>query len=176
MRKTFLLKIILLFAQSLWAQIPASPSQDRSGRVEEILVWKISEELKLAPKEEKKISEMIRNLNIEKSEKALVIENLQQKMSGELSAKDSKSILAQYKKALADYNQLSIDEIQRVQKILSLPQSVRYFSVKAGLSNKIRAILGYNSRNEHHTSSDVPAVNAEKAAPLPEPKIIEDPN
>jgi hypothetical protein len=141
--------------------------------MEEILVWKISEDLKLSTKDEKKVSDLIRALNQEKSDRAQSIESLQKKMSAEVSPTDAKELLKLYKKELSAYNDLSIEEIARVQKILSPQQTVRYFSVKAGLSQKIRAILGYNSRTDHKAKNE--AAPAEKAEHLPEPKIIEDP-
>ena len=58
---------VVITLSSFWtqAQTPTPPSTDRSGRVEEILVWKISEELKLAPQEEKKVSDLIRGPSTE---------------------------------------------------------------------------------------------------------------
>ena len=165
---------VVITLSSFWtqAQTPTPPSTDRSGRVEEILVWKISEELKLAPQEEKKVSDLIRSLNAQKADKAQKIEDLQQKMSTGVSLSESNTLLHTSQKLLTEYNQISIEEIQKVQKILSAQQSVRYFAIKAGLSNKIRAILGYNTRSRGHSEAN-PA--NEKNPSLPEPKIIEDP-
>ena len=146
---------------------------DKSNRMEEILVWKLSEELKLNSRDEKKVSELIRQLNEEKSQRASEIEALQVKMSTDLPPSEAKSLLRTYEKALKTYNQISVDEIQRVQKILDPQKSMRYFAVKGGLSQRIRAILGYNSRSEKHTKAEVDIL--EKTEKLPEPKIIEDP-
>jgi vacuolar-type H+-ATPase subunit I/STV1 len=146
---------------------------DKSNRMEEILVWKLSEELKLNGRDEKKVSELIRQLNEEKSQRATEIEALQIQMSAELSASEAKNLLRNYQRALKAYNQISVDEIQRVQKILDPQKSMRYFAVKGGLSQRIRAILGYNSRSDKHPKADIE--NPEKIEKLPDPKIIEDP-
>jgi hypothetical protein len=142
----------------------------RSTRVEELFIWKISEELKLSVKEEKDVSSLIKELNQRKSEANEKIEDLVQKQatSGDTSAP---AFLKDYKAAINNYNKISVDEIDRVQKLLPKAKAARYFVVKSDLSKRIRSLLALPEHVRDHT---IEKPKGEQSQPLADPKIIEE--
>lgn len=139
------------------------------NRVEDLFIWKISEELKLSVKEEKEITNLIKDLN---DKKAAVSEQIQ-KIIFEMakSPEKNKKLLLDYRLALKRYNDISIEELDRLQKILSAEKSTQYFVVKSDLSQKIRSVLAVSSDKQ----TEMKALDKKKeTGPLPDPKIIEE--
>jgi hypothetical protein len=144
---------IILFSSSLLAS-------ETRNKVEELFIWKISDELKLSVAEEKSLAEMIRTFN---QRRARVNEDLQEtlrKMSSAQSATDREKTLAEHRKHLKSYSDLSIEEADRVQKIFGTEKASRYFVLKNDLTNRLKTML---AAPEPKT--------AEKLGP---PKIIEE--
>lgn len=130
-----------------------------SNRVEELFLWKLSEELKLTVKEEKEITKLIQDLNQKKSK---VSQNMDQLMVGVKTAKNQKEFLTKYRSYLSDYNQISLSEFDGVKKILGSEKTLQYFYVKNDLSQKIKHMLSGTSGPDKDKK------------PLPEPKVIEE--
>lgn len=129
--------------------LDSSASQARSSRIEELFVWKISEELKLSVKEEKDLSNLIYELNRQKMQANDDIDEIVKKLSEVDSEKNQRQLLREYRAALGKYNKISTDEVDRIQKLLTPGNSAKYFVVKAELSKKIRNLL--SSQDHLHT-------------------------
>ncbi len=150
-----------------WAQ---SPSAKHSSRIEDLFIWKISEELKLSVKEEKSVSELISQLNQRKSLANEKIDGIIQKLAAVESEKEQRKYLKEYRTALVDYNKISTDEVDKVQKLLSSEKTAKYFVLKSDLSKKIRNLLAVPERAHEHS---LDRVKVDKPS-MGDPKIIEE--
>jgi DNA anti-recombination protein RmuC len=139
----------------------AALATEKRNQLEELLIWKMSDELKLSSVEEKKFSEILKSLN---DEKANLNQSLQQSvdaMTKASTAKAKEAELTRYRKLTQSYAKLSEQEIDRLKPLLGVDRMVQYLSIKQDLTNKIKTLLS----NE----------NGGKAGkPLPSPKLIEE--
>lgn len=131
------------------------------SRLEEFLIWKMSDELKLTAKEEKKFSQILKELNQKKN-------NLNQNLSSQLkSLSDSKTAaerkknLKDYRKTLVDFNGVSVEELDKMQSLLGDERVIAYLQFKQDLGEKLKNML-----------TNPEAKEPEPAKKLPEPKII----
>lgn len=134
---------------------------EKRNQLEELLIWKISDELKLTSTEEKKFSEVLKHLN---EEKALLNKSMGQSieaMSKAPTVKAKEAELSHYKKLVKSYAKLSEQEIDRLKPLLGLDRTVQYLNIKQDLTNKIKTLL--SSEN-----------GGKGGKPLPDPKLIEE--
>lgn len=128
--------------------------------IEDIFIWKISDELKLTAQEEKKFTEINRSLNRKKSD---LNKKIHQSVQN-LSANSSEGALNKYKKLIQDYNQLSISEFDSIRRLLGTKKFISYLKIKNELTNKIKSILTSEKRPNDKTET--------LSHPLPPPKVI----
>lgn len=134
-------------------------TEARKTHLEDIFIWKMSDELKLTAKEEKAFTEILKKLNKEKSELNKKI----QAIADQLNDNTPEATLKTYKKLIQDYNQCAIKEFEAVQNLLGNKKFVQYLKVKNELSNKMKSILiGEKVQEKRETASK----------PLPKPKVI----
>lgn len=135
---------------------------DARNRVEELFIWKVSDELKLSVPEEKSFSEMIKGLNQRRS---LVNENLQdilKQLAESKTTKDKERLLLEQKRLFRSYNDLSLEEAERIQKLFGIDRAAQYFVIKNDLTNRLKTVLA---------SPDKPT-QAAAPAKLGPPKVI----
>lgn len=142
-------------------------SKNDKNKFEELLIWKLSDDLKLTVSEEKKFSEWMRELNHKKAAINNQIESVVRSLS-ELSAnnkislknndKEYDKLLIEYRRLLKSYNELSIKEVDNLQKIIGVNKTGQYLVFKSDLTNKLKQMLTPN----------------EKTSPLPPPKVIQE--
>lgn len=156
---SFFLSLLLVTLISLNTFASDNATEARKTHLEDIFIWKMSDELKLSAKEEKAFTEVLKKLNKEKSELNKKI----QMMADDLNDNTSEATLKTYKKLIQDYNQCSIKEFEAIQKLLGNKKFVQYIKVKNELSNKMKSILiGEKVSEKRETASK----------PLPKPKVI----
>lgn len=153
---TFLIIIFLSF--NAYSK-PIDPETKKSY-VEDIFIWKISDELKLTVPEEKKFTEISKSLNKKKSELNKKINEAVLK----LSKNSSEEQLQNYKKLLQDYNQLNIVEFDSMKKLLGNQKFINYIKIKYELTNKIKSAILSDKNSEEPINK--------QTAPLPPPKVI----
>lgn len=149
------------------AQAPVAPETNNKNKVEDLLVWKIAEDLKLSVKEEKALGEVIKILSAKKAKINSRIEESIQHMS-KAAEKEKNKILQEYKKELKQLNDVSLEEIDKVQKILGPEKTAQYLVVKSEVVSRIRSLMGAQDKPESTVKSD----KSDKS--LPEPKLIEE--
>jgi len=137
------------------------------NRVEELFIWKISDELKLSIPEEKKVSDLIRKLNEKKSKSGDDIQENLKRLAEAKALKDKEKLLAEQKRLLRSYNDLSLEEADQIQKILGVNKAAQYFVLKNELTNKLKTVL-LSPENSKATEK------IEKAEKLAPPLIIEE--
>lgn len=129
---------IILLVLITW---PVLVAADANNKVEELFIWKISEELKLNPAEEKQFSENFKNLNQRKLVLNTEIQAQVQNATGLKTEKQHKEFLENYKKNLGKMHRISQDEISSMSKIFGIPRTVQYLQVKQELSSKVKTLL-----------------------------------
>lgn len=142
-------------------------AKNDKNKFEELLIWKLSDDLKLTVSEEKKFSEWMRELNHKKAAINNQIEGVirslseistNNKISLKNNEKEYDKLLIDYRRLLKSYNELSIKEIDNLQKIIGVSKTGQYLVFKSDLTNKLKQMLTPN----------------EKVAPLPPPKVIQE--
>lgn len=148
--------IIIVFPILAFSQTNAN-----KNKLEEFLIWKMSDELKLTSKEEKEFSKIIKELNSKKNNLNTELAVQLKKISETKESVERKKILKTYRKSLVDYNGLSVEEFDRMQSLLGDEKLTAYLLFKQDLGDKLKNML---------TNSESQDLKQPKE--LPEPKVI----
>lgn len=159
MRWQIILTFILCISGA-WGQ--NALAAEKRNQLEELLIWKMSDELKLNPAEEKKFTEVIKGLNQKKAELNHSLQEAIEKMSQAKTAKAKEDQLGHYRKALANYNRVSEEEFDKLKGVLGTERLVQYLQIKQDLTNRIKSMLAN------------PESNGKSKDSLPQPKLIEE--
>lgn len=160
MRGKFLVLLFLCFSFSLESVATAA---EKRNQLEELLIWKMSDELKLNSREEKKFTDIVKDLNQKKSQLNHSLQNSVEKMSKAVSAKTKEQELTQYRKVLQTYSRISEEEFDRLKPLLGPERMVQYLLIKQDLTNRIKTMLANPEAN---------GKGGQKV--LPAPKVIEE--
>lgn len=116
-------------------------------RLEELFIWKMSEELKLPLEKEKPFADTMRSLNREKAKASLeVTKSLEALNRAQALSDPTKSRAAvekavkAYEKAVRAYGQLPIREVARMRGLLGSERLGRYLVAKAQMAEKLMAL------------------------------------
>jgi Skp family chaperone for outer membrane proteins len=136
----------------------ASDSSIKRNHVEDIFIWKMSDELKLSAKEEKAFTDINKNLNRRRAELNKKIQDLLVK----LNESGDEASLRSYKDLLLEYNQLSVNEFDSIKKLLGNKRFVSYLKIKNDLNTKLKSML----------AGEKPSEKKEARVKLPPPRVI----
>ncbi|WII73518.1 hypothetical protein QJS83_06490 [Bdellovibrio sp. 22V] len=139
-----------------------SQAAEKRNQLEELLIWKMSDELKLNPIEEKKFAEIVQTLNSKKADINHSLQSSLEKMNKATTKKAKEDELAQYRKSLQSYGRLNEEEFDKLKTLLGPERMVQYLQIKQDLTNRIKTMLA----NPEATKSPKTA--------LPQPKLIEE--
>ena len=115
-------------------------------RLEELFIWKMSEELKLPVETETSFAEAIRSLNREKAKanldvaEALIAIDKAQNGDRLKSKVDIAKAVSRYEKAWRAYGALPIREVARMRTILGNERLGRYLVAKSMMAEKLKAL------------------------------------
>ncbi len=109
-------------------------------RLEELFIWKMSEELKLSVETETPFAEAIRALNREKSVVNQELARALQEIEKANSPKDREVALKKYEKAWRQYGELPIKEINRMRPILGAEKLGQYLVGKSLMAEKLKSL------------------------------------
>ena len=157
MLQTLALMIIICF--SICSFSSSNEAEVKKTHLEDIFIWKMSDELKLTAQEERQFTDINKQLNRKKSEINRKIQSSVQS----LSEADSDIALKKHKKLIQEYNDLSVSEFESIKKLLGTKKFISYLKLKNELNSKVKSILiGEKSidRDEHRSKV------------LPPPKVI----
>lgn len=168
----FKLIVFILFLSGAYVFATTS-AEAKKSHLEDIFIWKMSDELKLSTQEEKKFTEIQKTLNKKKSE---INKNIQESTRHlvTMNQKQLAQALKKYRQLIVDYNQLSVSEFDSVRKLLGDQRFVRYLDIKSDLTNKVKSLLiGDKNLDKDITNEPKEAVGTDKPAQeLPPPQII----
>lgn len=158
-----LLPVFLSLSFSVFTVSAADEASVKKSYLEDIFIWKMSDELKLTAKEEKQFTDISKSLNKRKADLNRQIQDaihgLQSDKAGEKTLEED---LRRYKKLLQEYNQVSITEYDSVKRLLGPQKFVSYLKIKNDLTSKVKSILIGDKGPERR----------ETGARLPSPKVI----
>ncbi len=129
---------LLVFLLGSFATAEAADSRNR---VEELYIWKISDELKLSVPEEKSFSNLIRDLNARRTDINDQIQSLIKKLALPTSAKEKEKKLSEHRKLLKRYNELNLEEFDKILKMFGTEKASQYFVLKNELTSKVKNLL-----------------------------------
>lgn len=135
--------------------------------MEELFIWKVSDELKLSVPQEKSFSKIIQTLN---ERRAQVNDNLQdviRQLAESKTIKEKEKLLTEQKRLLRSYNELSLEEAEKVQKLFGIDRTAQYFVLKNDLTNRLKTALMTSDKS----SSAAPPETPPKLGP---PQVIEE--
>jgi Skp family chaperone for outer membrane proteins len=140
--------------------LPAHAAVESRNRIEELFIWKISDEMKLSVPDEKSLTDLIRNLNKKRADANDKLQNTLKALSEAKESKEKERLLKEHRKALKAYNDLSLEEADQIQKIFDVNRAAQYFVLKGELTNKLKTLLASPEKSSQ--------------APLPPPQVIEE--
>lgn len=114
---------------------------DAKNNLEELIIWKLSDELKLPAETEKKFSDTLRKYNDQKTESSQIIEGQIQVLRKVANEKERQTWLDRYRKTLVDFNAIVLSEHDDIRKILGDEKFVRYLELKSDLNSRIKNLM-----------------------------------
>ena len=156
------LTVLLSIFISLPSFAQSAPTPKKNS-VEDIFIWKVSDELNLSASEEKKFADIHRDLNKQKTLLSMQLQKLsfQSKDNPELSKARASEVIKDYKKTLTAYNNLSLQELEQMKSLLGDKKFLDYLAIKQDINLKLKSlVLGEETKA--------------KPTKLPPPQIIEE--
>lgn len=134
---------------------------EKRNQLEELLIWKLSDELKLSPAEEKKFTDIVRQLNAKKAELNQSLQTSVEKLGKAKSLKEKDEELTRYRKVVQSFGRLGEEEFDKLKPVLGSERLAQYLVIKQDLANRIKTML-------------VNPENQKGGKALPQPKLIEE--
>ncbi|NUN05124.1 MAG: hypothetical protein HUU57_05125 [Bdellovibrio sp.] len=134
---------------------------EKRNQLEELLIWKLSDELKLSPAEEKKFTDIVRQLNTKKAELNQSLQTSVEKLGKAKSLKEKDEELTRYRKVVQSFGRLGEEEFDKLKPVLGSERLAQYLVIKQDLANRIKTML-------------VNPENQKGGKALPQPKLIEE--
>jgi hypothetical protein len=109
-------------------------------RLEELLIWKMSEELKLSVEIEIPFAEAMRALNREKAKANVEVAEALSALGKAKTRGETDVALKKYEKAWKDYGELPLREVSRIRAIVGPEKLSRYLVAKSQMAEKLKAL------------------------------------
>ena len=136
---------------------PEKPAEHRAElRLEELFIWKASEELKLPPLQEQKFTDIIHKLGVRKRNAAEILNRVSRELDSVKTKLEAEHSLKRYHEALKEYQAIQLAEFDQLKSLFGAEKLARYIVVKTELSEKLKTLLsapptqnsGQNSGNQ----------------------------
>lgn len=149
-----------IFLVLLYISFSATAEVDKQvKKFEDLFIWKISDELKLTQKEEKVVAEIVKDTNKKKQQSNSELEALYKKMNEETTESGKKTAFNKIRALHKAQLNITLEELDRLNKGVGLKRLGQYLEVKRDLSEKIKNVWSQpDKKNEK----------------LPPPKVIEE--
>ena len=111
-------------------------------KLEDLFLWKVSDQLKLSSKEETEVSKIYKSLSKKKIENSSQLELLASKLRGRtLQSAEAEAWVLDYEKALAEQAKCQLEEFQKLKKVLGSERLLTYLSIKQQFSERLKELL-----------------------------------
>ncbi len=126
-------------------------------RLEEVFIWKMSEELRLSVEIETTFAEAIRALNREKSLANSEVSQSLFALEKSKSSKDRDLALKRYERAWRQYGELPIREVNRMRPILGVEKLGQYLVAKSQMAERLKALSANSSQQVMASPNPAPS-------------------
>jgi hypothetical protein len=139
--------VILVFISFVSIVVCANTENTKKNpknQVEDIFIWKISDELQLSAKQEKEFGDIHRSLNKKKSEITEEIKLTQsdiRKNEKPLSKAEQLKLIQKNRQLLQQLNQLNVDEFDSMKKLLGPEKFLSYLFLKQEINTKFKSMV-----------------------------------
>lgn len=120
--------------------VTKSDSKERS-RLEELFIWKASEELKLPPAEETKFTEIIKTLNASRRAAGDEMDAAVKDLDAAKTKAEAEKALARHRAALKQVHAVQTAELDKLKPLLGSEKLARYLVVKNTLLERLKTML-----------------------------------
>lgn len=142
------------------------------SRVDEIVLWKISEELALSPVLEKKFTGALLALNEEKSKLNVQMDEQIKKISEAVARKKpTGALVKEYRALLKRLALLNASEVEKLTPILGEDKMAKYIVLKSEINQRLKTLILSNEASKTENKA-TPAPEATPRKDLGEPKFI----
>ncbi len=127
----------------------------RSGlknKTEEIYIWKLSDELKLSATEEQTFSDFIREMNRRRYGLNQAIQDNIAMMSKVKLKSEKEKLLLAHKNLLKNFNDINLDEVEKISKMLGAEKGTQYFVLKNEMNSKFKELLLSSDKKKEITT------------------------
>lgn len=121
--------------------VPAGASSKERSRLEELFIWKTSEELKLPPSSEQKYAETIHSLNSRRREANSKMDEALASLAQVKTKAETEKALAAHRAALREVQAVQTAEIDRLRPLLGPEKLAQYIVVKSSILEKLKTML-----------------------------------
>lgn len=111
------------------------------NRLEELFIWKTSEELRLAPNEEQKFTEAIHQLNQRRKEANAKMDAALSALSAAKTKVEADKALTAHRAALKDMQAAQTAELDKLKPLLGSEKLAQYIVVKNSILEKLKTML-----------------------------------
>ncbi len=138
-------KRFAFLALGLWlGWAPLALAQDVKERLNKILYWSVSDELKLTPAQEKKMVEIIEQVQARREtaykEREAALAELR-KLPKAASADKAKTVLGRYQAALETLTKLESEEYTRLLEVFGVQTLARFYVIRDDVAQRVREAL-----------------------------------
>jgi hypothetical protein len=120
----------------------AAPHKEKEGtRVEELFIWKASEELRLPPEQELKFAETVRELNARRRKATDTMDQTILSLANAKTKAEAEKLTANYKSELREVHAAQIAELDQLKKVLGAEKLARYLVVKNQITDKLKTLI-----------------------------------
>ena len=124
--------------------LSANTDTTKKNQIEDIFIWKISDELQLSAKQEKEFGDIHRTLNKKKAELSEQIKSMQtdpKKATIKMSVFYQNKLIKKNRTLLMQLNQLSVDEFDSMKKLMGPEKFLEYLFLKQELNSKFKSMV-----------------------------------
>jgi hypothetical protein len=115
-------------------------SKERS-RLEDLFIWKTSEELKLAPADEQTFTDVIHDLNKRRHQANAHMDSALARLSSAKTKAETEKALAAHRAAVKEAQAVQIAELDRLKPLLGPEKLAKYIVTKNSILEKLKAML-----------------------------------
>src|SRR5689334_15733679 len=117
-----------------------SADADKSRvRLEELFKWKVSDTLQLAPAEEEKFSQILKDVADRRHKAFERMDQISSALSKAPTTKETEKLIGDYQKQFKAYTEAQLYEIDALKKLFGSEKMGRYIVLKDELTNKLKS-------------------------------------
>ncbi|MCC6276389.1 MAG: hypothetical protein IT289_00585 [Oligoflexia bacterium] len=136
------------------------------NRLEQLYLWKVSDRLKLTPDQEAKFRAIYKEIVEARNKAASEIEKcLNQIEAAKGNSKTVQKLVAQYESLLAEYNTVSVKELERLKKFMGSEKLSEYLLLKREMTQKLKDVISHGGLNLQTKAA---------SSPLKDPEVIQE--